>query len=117
MVQKVLGSCAAKNGTKWMNRRKTWKMDTKTMEACEKRIFNSRRREDSCKECERGCKVEGRKKKGHRKECTRLREEFEVGGFMAQKGPWNIAKRRMLEDRGALPRRRRLREYQAMHEE
>ena len=26
-----------------------------------------------------------------RKECQRLREEFEVGGLMAQQGLWNIA--------------------------
>ena len=37
-----------------------------------------------------------------RKECKSLREEFEVGGFTAQKVLWNIAKKRLLEDRGAL---------------
>ena len=31
----------------------------------------------------------------------RLREEFEVGGFMALEGLWNIAEERLLEDRGA----------------
>ena len=65
---------------------------------------------------------EGAKLKGRRvtrEECKRLREEFEVVGFMAQKGLRNIAKKRMLEDRGASPREDGdlLREYQAMHEE
>ena len=43
------------------------------------------------------------KLKGNRKECRRLRGECEVGGFMEQKGSWNIDKKRMLEDREALP--------------
>ena len=38
------------------------------------------------------------------KECKRQREEFGVGGFMAQQGRWNIAQQRMLVDRGALPK-------------
>ena len=64
-------------------------------------------------------KLKGKKERVTRKECKRLREEFEVGGFMAQKGLCNIATKRMLEDRGALPREDGdlLREYQAMHEE
>ena len=37
-----------------------------------------------------GWKVEGEKGRVTREECKRLREEFEVGGFMAQKGSWNI---------------------------
>ena len=38
-----------------------------------------------------------------RKECKRLREEFEVGGFMAQKALCKFASKRMLEDRGPCP--------------
>ena len=51
-------------------------------------------------------KLNGSKRRVTRKERKRLREEFEVGGFMSRKGLWNIAKKkkRMLEDRGALPR-------------
>ena len=54
-----------------------------------------------------------------RKWRKRPREEFEVRGFMAQKGLWNIARKRTLEDRGALPTEDGdlLREYQAMHED
>ena len=38
---------------------------------------------------------------------------------MAQKGLWNITKKRMLEDRGALPKEDGdcVREYKAMHED
>ena len=63
--------------------------------------------------------MKGEKERVTRRECKSLREEFEVGGFMAQKGLWNITKRRMLEDRVALPREDGdlLREYQAVHEE
>ena len=43
----------------------------------------------------RGGTVEGQKKRRvTRKECKRLREELEVRGFKAQKGLWNIAKKR-----------------------
>ena len=31
-----------------------------------------------------------------------LWDEFETGGFMAQKGLWNVARERMLRNRGAL---------------
>ena len=47
-------------------------------------------------------KVEGGKRRATSKECKRPRQEFEVGGFMAQKGLWNVSKKRMLEDRGVL---------------
>ena len=35
--------------------------------------------------------IEVLKRRVTRKECKRLRDEFEVGDFMAQKGLWNIA--------------------------
>ena len=42
-----------------------------------------------------GWKV-GEEERSHKKECKMLREKFEVGGFfMAQKGLWNIAKKRI----------------------
>ena len=37
-------------------------------------------------------KAEGENRKVTRKERKRAREEFEIGGFMAQKRLWNIAK-------------------------
>ena len=29
-------------------------------------------------------------------------DEFETGGFLAQRGLWNVAREKMLQDRGAL---------------
>ena len=64
------------------------------------------------------CKL-NTKRRATRKKFQILREEFEVGGFMTEKRLWNIAKKRMLEDRGALPKEdgNLLREYRAVHEE
>ena len=44
--------------------------------------------------------------------------EFDVGDFVAQKRLWNVAKKRMLEDRGALVNEdcNPLRECKAVHE-
>ena len=44
------------------------------------------------------------KNNGYQEEYKRWTEEFEVGGFMAKKSLWNIAQKRMLDDRGALPK-------------
>ena len=67
----------------------------------------------------RGWKIEGQKRRVTWKENKQLREEFEVGGFMAQQGLWNIAKKRMLEDRGDPLEEdgNQLREYRATHEQ
>ena len=66
-----------------------------------------------------GREIERQESRVTREDYKTSREEFEVEGFMAQRGSWHIAKKRMLEDRGALPRDDGdlLREYQAMHEE
>ena len=69
--------------------------------------LNPRRGEGPGQECERMDKLKGKKTRVTRKECKRLREEFEVGVFMAQRGSRNIPKKRMLEDRGSLAQRRR----------
>ena len=52
----------------------------------------------------RNWKIEGQKKRITREEYRRLWNEFETGGFMAQKGLWNVAKEKILQDRGALPK-------------
>ena len=56
-------------------------------------------------------KARGRKIGGHGgspgRNAKSFGEEFEEGGFMAQKGLWHIVKRRMLEDRGGLAKKRR----------
>ena len=66
-------------------------------------------------------KGEGEKRRVTKKECKRLREEFEVEGFMAPKEFWkNIANKRMFEDRRAMPREEEkdlIREHKAVHEE
>ena len=60
-------------------------------------------------------KVEGQKRRITRKECQRLLNKFEMEGFMAEKGLWNLAKNKALQDRGALPREEgdAVREYKA----
>ena len=65
-----------------------------------------------------GWKVE-EKRKVTRKECKGLKETIEDGGIVAQTDMWNFAKKRMLEDRGAMPRKKGdlVREHQASHEE
>ena len=67
----------------------------------------------------RDCTIEGQKRRTTRKEYRRVWNEFETGGFMAQKAPWNVARENILEDRGALPKEdgHPLRECKAMHEE
>ena len=37
-----------------------------------------------------------------RKEYRKLWNQFETGGFRAQKGLWNVAREKMSQDRGAL---------------
>ena len=66
------------------------------------KIFSSAKKAGSQTEMQNG--VEGENTRVTRKQCKRLREEFEVGGFMAQKGSWNIAKQVKLKDRGAPPK-------------
>ena len=63
----------------------------------------------------RGGTIEDQKRTVTRKDM----QKFDVGGFMAETRLWDIAKKRMLEDRGALPREDGdlLWEYQEMHEE
>ena len=64
-------------------------------------------------------KLEGQKRRTTRKESKRQFKKFEMGGFMAQKGLWNLAREKMLLDRGALSKEEGdvVREYKAMHEE
>ena len=50
----------------------------------------------------RNWEIEGQKRRIIREEHRILWNEFETGGFMAQKGLWHIAREKMLQDRGAL---------------
>ena len=61
---------------------------------------DSRRRQGSC---QRDTKLENGRRIT-RKEYQRLLNKFEMEGFMAQKGLWNVAKNKALQDRVAMPR-------------
>ena len=67
----------------------------------------------------RNWRIEGRKRRITRKECQRLLNKFEMEGFMAQKGLWNLAREKILRERGALPMEEgdAIREYKAVHED
>ena len=62
------------------------------------------------------CKIEGQKRRITRKEHRRLRNELEI---TAQKGQCNLAREKMLQERGAVPMEESdiVREYKALHEE
>ena len=61
-------------------------------------------------------RVEGRRIT--RKEYRRLLNDFELEGSVAQKGLWNLAREKRLQERGAMPEEEGdvIREYTAMHE-
>ena len=67
----------------------------------------------------RNWKIEGQKRRITRKEHHGLLNNFEMEGFMAQKGLWNLARENLLQDRGEWPEEEGddIREYEAMHEE
>ena len=67
----------------------------------------------------RNWRIEGEKSRVARKEYQRLLNNFELEGFVAQKGLWNLVREKVLRDRGALPNEEGdvIREYKAMHEE
>ena len=77
---------------KLMNRCRPEKMDTKGDGEMSNRILVLEEGKVLDRNA-RECTVEGEKKRVTRKECKWLTEEFEVGGFMAQKALWNIAKK------------------------
>ena len=118
IVQNVLVLSATKNGPQSMHRCKPEKMEQKDIERCWTRISTLEEGWVLAPNM-RGWKVEGRKRRVAREGCKRLPEEFGVGGFLAQTGLWNIAKKRMLEGRGALPKADGdlLCEHQATHKE
>ena len=52
-------------------------------------------------------KIEGQKRRITRKEHRSLWNEFKTEGFMAQRGLWNVARKKMLRGRGASHGRRK----------
>ena len=63
--------------------------------------------------------IEGQKRRITRKEYQRLLNKFEMEGFTAQEGLWNLVREKVLRERGALPKEEGdvIGEYKAMHEE
>ena len=63
--------------------------------------------------------IEGQKRRITRKEHQRLLNKFEMEGFMAQKGLWNLVREKVLRERGELPKEVGdvITEYKATHEE
>ena len=64
----------------------------------------------------RNCRIDGQKRRITRKEYQRLLNKL---GVIAQKGLWNLAREKILRERGALPKEEgdATREHKAMHEE
>ena len=64
-------------------------------------------------------RIEGQKRRLTRKEYQRLLNNFEMFGFVEQQGLWNLAREKILRERGALPKEEgdAIREYNAVHEE
>ena len=63
--------------------------------------------------------IEGQKRRITRKEYHRLVNKFEMKGFMAQKGSWNLVREKVLRETGELPKEVGdvITEYKATHEE
>ena len=88
MVQKMLGVCEAKNGTKANKllhagtdrHQRIWQHGEKTP-AKEAKYW----------------RIEREKKTITRKECRRLLNKFEMEGLMAKKGLWKLAKEKIME--------------------
>ena len=64
-------------------------------------------------------RIEGEKKRISRKEYQWLLNKFEMEGLMAQEGLWNLAKEKIMKERGELLNEEgdAVREYKAAHEE
>ena len=100
--RKSSGDARCRLGPKLMSRCRPEKMDTRGYGKMLKRIVKLEEGRVPDRNA-KGWNIEGENTRFTRKECERLREEFDIRGFMAQKGWWNIATKRMLDDRGALP--------------
>ena len=104
MVQKMLGVCEAKNGTKANkllhagtdgHSKKLGKMVNKNP--------NTRGRESPCQKRQKTGESRDEKKIITSKEYRRLLNNFEMEGLMTQKGLWKLAKEKRMKERGELP--------------
>ena len=108
------GCARCRLGLELTNRCRPESHDTKGYE----QTLNTCAKKEGCQTNAAGWTVDGEKSSVTRKECNRLRVEFGVGCFMAQQELCNIAKNRMMEDKGALPKEEvnSTRDYKATHE-
>ena len=116
--RKCSGFAWQRMGPKLMNRFKTEQMGTKEHGKMLKRIQGVEDGTILAKEATHW-KKEGQKRIITRKGYQRLLNMCEMEGFMAEKGLWNLAREKVLRERGALRKEEGdvIREYKAMHEE
>ena len=116
--RKCSGCARQKLGPELMNCCKPEQVGTKQYGKMLKRIQVLEEGSVPAKEA-RNWKIQGQERRTSRKECQRLLNKFEMEGFMAQKGLWNLDREKMLQDRGALPEEEGdiVREYKAKHED
>ena len=118
MVQKVFGPREAKNGTKagellWTRtagHQRIWQNDEKKSILEEGRVPAKRQSIGESRE---------KRKRITRKEYKMLLNNLEMKGSTAQKGVWNLAKEKIMKERGELPNEEGdvVRENKAMHKE
>ena len=89
--KKCSGYAQQRVGLELMNRCKLEKVSTKENGKMLKRIQIFENGRIPAMEA-RNWKIEGQKRRITRREYRRLWSEFEMGGFMAQEGLWNVAK-------------------------
>ena len=118
-MQEVLGPCEAKDGTNIDELLQEGAGGHKRAWQDVRRNSDSRRRQGSLPKRPKIGRLMEKKRRITWKEKRRPSEEFEMGEFMAPKGLWSLAKEKILQDRGALPKEEcdTVREYKAMHEE
>ena len=95
----MLRRCETENGTKIFELLQAGASGHKGAWETFENNSGSRRWQSSCKG---GWKI-AQKRRITRKEHQRLLNKFEMEGFMTQKGWWNLARNKVLQDRGALP--------------
>ena len=101
LVQKVFGTCEAKNGTEIDELLQTGTDGHQRIWKNAENNSNFRRRKSPSPG---GTELEnkGRKQKITRKEYQRLVNKFEMEGLMAENGLWNLAKEKIMKERGEL---------------
>ena len=116
--RKCSGYARQRVGPKLMNRCRPEQVGAKEHGKMVKRIQILEEGRVPAKEA-RNWKIEGKKRRITRKKCKRQINGFELEGLMAQKGLWNFAREKRLQERGAIPKEEGdvIREYNAMHEE